>query len=88
MIEPHAPFNGIETNVGRQPILITRPLTDELFEEIIAHLAMALGGTNPRLIHRLADHLGRRPVVRPLRWALEPRAFATHDCRQNPRPCR
>ncbi len=43
VIEPHAPFDGIETNMCRQPILITRPFTDELPEEIIADSIDAAG---------------------------------------------
>ena len=72
VIEPHAAFDVLETNVGRQPILVARPLADESFEEIVADLSMPLAWPDPSLIHRLADHLGRRPVMGPLRMALEP----------------
>ena len=87
VIEPHPAFDVLEASVSRQPILIARPLADDLFEQIVADLTMPLGGPNSRLVHGLAYHSRRRPVMDPFRLALQTRALTTHDRRQNSWSC-
>ena len=57
---------GVENlDVARLPVLIARPFADDLFQHVVADLAVPLGGADPGLLHGLADDLGHRPVVRP-----------------------
>ena len=88
MVEPHPALDVCQADVGRQPILVAGAFADEVFEEIVADFAVPLGCADARLIHGLADHLGRWPVVGPPGRALEPGALAAHDRRQDARSCR
>ena len=57
-----------------------------MVERVVADFAMPLRRTDARLIHRLAEHLGHRPIVRPSGRHIQSRTFAAHDRRENSQP--
>ena len=76
MVEPHAAFDVLEADVGRQPVLIARPFAEESFEQIVADLSMTLEGRIPAWSIAWLTILAVGRSCVPFGYALESRALS------------
>jgi len=79
VIEPHAPGDVGEPDVGREPVLVSRAIADDLLQLVVADRPLLDRGADAGLLHRLADELRHRPVERPAREFVEPGALPALD---------
>ena len=79
MINPHAPFDVAQPHVRGQPVLVALAVADQMLEQVVAHLAIALGWADAGLVHGLTDHPGGRLVEGSLGVAAQAEAIAAGD---------
>ena len=85
VVDADATANALQSCMCRLPVLVTGTFVDQVVEHIVADLAAALGGPNPRLIHRLRDDATGRLVVSVREVLPQAGTFATSNQPHNTR---
>lgn len=65
-VQANPPLGFGDGGMAGLPVLVAGAFADELFQDVVADLAVPLRRSDAGLLHRLADHPGHGPVVRAL----------------------
>ena len=83
IVNTNSPTYVLQFRVRRLPILVARPLINDLLQDVVADLAMPLRWPNTRLIHCLADGLCCRPIMLPFGLRVQTATFTSFDSRED-----
>jgi hypothetical protein len=65
-VQANPPLGFGDGGVAGLPVLVAGAFADDLFQHVVADLAVPLRRADAGLFHRLADHPRHGPVVRAL----------------------